>query len=132
MKIPSSLIIQFIRLFDNSKIMEIAIKTGLLKRKKGVLPDTILKVFTLGLLNILNPSLSQIASKCEEFQSGLTISKEAVYKRLEKSSLFLQDVFKFIMQQTMNKVIPVKTATILTQFKDVKVCDSTKITYRIN
>ena len=108
--------------------MEIAMKTGFLKRKKGALPNTVLKVFTLGLLNIPHPSLSQIASKCEEFQSGLTISKEALHKRLEKASLFLQEVFKYIMHQTMNQVIPVKTAAILTQFKDVKVCDSTKIT----
>ncbi len=128
MKISSSLIIQFIRLFDNHKIMEIAIKTGFLKRKKGVLPDTILKVFALGLLNIPHPSLSQIASKCEEFQLGLTISKEAIYKRLEKSSLLLRETFKYMMHQSMNKVIPVKKAAILTQFKDVKVCDSTKIT----
>jgi len=128
MKISSSLIIQFIRLFDNRKIMEIALRTGFLKRKKGVLPSTILKVFTLGLLNTPHPSLSQIASKCEDFQGDLTISKEAIYKRLEKASLFLQEVFKYSMQQAMNKVIPVKTATILTQFKDVKICDSTKIT----
>lgn len=128
MKIPSSLIIQFIRLFDNNKIMEIAIRIGFLKRKKGVLPDTILKVFTFGLINIPNPSLSQVASKCEELQPGLSISKEAIYKRLNKSSLLLQESFKNIMQKTMNKVIPIKTASILTQFKDVKICDSTKIT----
>ncbi|ABR47572.1 transposase, IS4 family protein [Alkaliphilus metalliredigens QYMF] len=128
MKISSSLIIQFIRLFDNNKIMEIAIGTGLLKRQKGMLPDTILKVFTFGLLNIANPSLNQIASKCQAFQPGLTISKEAVYKRLKKSSLFLQETFKHMMQKSMNSVIPVKTAAILEQFKDVKICDSTKIT----
>lgn len=128
MKISSSLIIQPIRLFDNHKIMEIAMNVGFFKRCKGVLPDTILKVFTLGLLNIPHPSLSHVASKYEEYQSGLTISKEAIHKRLEKSSFLLQEVFKYIMCQTMEKIIPVKTADILAQFKNVKVCDSTKIT----
>lgn len=51
-----------------------------------------------------------MASKCEEYQLGLTISKEAIYKRLEKSSFLLQEMFKYIMHQIMNKVISVKTA----------------------
>ncbi|SNT16212.1 hypothetical protein SAMN05446037_104617 [Anaerovirgula multivorans] len=68
MKISSSLIIPFIRFFSNAKIMEIAINTGFLKRKRDILPDTIVKVFIFGLINTPNPSLKQIASKCEKIQ----------------------------------------------------------------
>ena len=128
MKIPSSLIISFIRFFSNAKIMEIAINTGFLKRKRSILPDTIVKVFILGLLNIPNPSLKQIASKCEEIQPGLEITKHAIYNRLPSIALFLQQIFLQFMKIAVEKAVPAKTAEILFQFKDVKICDSTKIT----
>jgi hypothetical protein len=128
MKISSSLIIHFIRFFSNAKIMEIAIASGFIKRRRSLLPDTIVKVFVFGLITIINPSLNQIASKCEEFQLGLTISKNAVFKKLPSAANLLKSIFANAMTMTISKVLPINTARILSQFKDVKICDSTKIT----
>lgn len=107
--------------------METALNTGFLKRKRGVLPDTILKVFIFGLINMANPSLKQIASKCEKLQPGLRITKNAIFNRLPAIAQFLQHIFKETMNITIQKVVPAKSAIILAQFKDVKICDSTKI-----
>lgn len=128
MQISASLIIPFIQFFSNTKIMAIAQKTGFLKRKRGIMPDTVVKVFVFKLATILNPSLKQIASICEEAQPGLTITKNAVYKRLPSMSLFLQNIFAETMKMSLKRALPARTASILSQFKDVKICDSTKIT----
>lgn len=128
MNIPSSLIINFIRFFSNAKIMEIASNTGFIKRKRNLMPETIVKVFVFGLTNIVNPSLNQIASKWEEFQHGLTITKTAVFNKLPSAAKLLKDIFAETMTMAAGKVLPVKTAKVLSQFKDVKICDSTKIT----
>jgi hypothetical protein len=108
--------------------MEIAKYTGFTKRRTMLIPETLVKVFTFGLLNIPNPSLNEIASKCEELQPGLQISKVAIHKRLKKTSMLLQEVFKETMQTTINNMLAVKITKIFSQFKDVKICDSTKIT----
>lgn len=108
--------------------MEIAKYTGFTKRRTMLIPETLVKVFTFGLLNIPNPSLNEIASKCEELQPGLQISKVAIHKRLKKTSMLLQEVFKETMQITINNMLEVKTTKIFSQFRDVKICDSTKIT----
>jgi hypothetical protein len=128
MKTTTSLIIRFISFFSKLKIMEIAILTGFLKRKRNLLPDTVVKVFTFGLLNIPNPSLNVIASKCEEFQEGLRITKNGIYNRLSAAALLLKEIFKQTMAITLKNIIPAKSAEILSQFKDVKIADSTKIT----
>ncbi len=128
MKISSSLIIPFIRFFSNTKIMEIAQNTGFLKRKRDILPETFVKVFVFKLATVINPSLKQIASMCEEIQPGLTISKTAIHKRLPSASLFLQSIFAETMKMTIKKAMPAKAANILSTFSDVKICDSTKIT----
>lgn len=128
MKISSSLIITFIKFFSSTKIMEIAIKSGFIKRKRSLMPDTLVKVFTFALANIVNPSLNQIASKCEEFQPGLTISKTAIFNKMPSAAKFLKSIFIETMAMAVGKALPIKTAKILSQFKDVKICDSTKIT----
>lgn len=128
MKISSSLIINAIRFLNHINIMEIAKYTGFTKRRTMLIPQTLVKVFTFGLLNTPTPSLNEIASKCEELQSGLQISKVAIHKRLKKTSMLLQEVFKETMQITINNMLAVKTTKIFSQFKDVKIYDSTKIT----
>lgn len=108
--------------------METAFNSGFIKRRRSLMPETIVKVFAFGLVNIINPSLNQIASKCEEFQSGLTISKNAIFKKLPSAAKFLKSIFAETMTMAVGKALPVKTAKVLSQFKDVKICDSTKIT----
>jgi hypothetical protein len=108
--------------------MEIAVNTGFLKRKLSILPDTIVKVFIFGLLNTPNPYLKQIVSKCEKIQPGLRITKNAIYNRLPNISKFLQYIFTDTMKFTLQKSVSAKTVKILSQFRDVKICDSTKIT----
>lgn len=127
MKISSSHIIPFIKLFSNTKIMDFATKVGFMKRKRSILPDTIVKVFIFGLAGMDNPSLNQIADKCEEFQPGLSISKVGIFKKLKVTSSLLQNIFYEILKITAQKAIKVKTANVLSNFTDVKICDSTKI-----
>lgn len=43
----------------HTKIMEIAQNTDLIKRQRKFSPDTILKIFTFGLLNNADPSLKE-------------------------------------------------------------------------
>lgn len=108
--------------------METAFKSGFIKRKRGLMPETVVKVFTLGLANIVNPSLNQVASKCEEFQTGLTITKTAIFNRMPSAAKFLKSIFAETMIIAVGKALPIKAANILSVFKDVKICDSTKIT----
>lgn len=108
--------------------MEIAINSGFIKRRRSLMPDTIVKVFAFALSNIANPSLNQIASKCEEFQYGLTISKTAIFNKLPSAAKLLKNIFIETMAMAIGKTLPIKTAEVLSQFKDVKICDSTKIT----
>jgi len=108
--------------------MEVAINTGFIKRRRSLMPDTIVKVFAFALSNIVNPSLNQIASKCEEFQPGLTISKTAIFNKLPSAAKLLKSIFIETMQMAVGKTLHIKTAEVLSQFKDVKICDSTKIT----
>lgn len=107
--------------------MEIAQNTGLVKRKRKLMPDTILKVFTFGLLNIPNPSLKQIAAKCEDVQQHLEITKNGVYNRLNKISTFLLKMFNLSLQSALRSNVKVETTPVLTQFKDIKIYDSTRI-----
>lgn len=123
----SSPIIPFIKFFNKNKIKKIAQNTGLVKRERKLSPDTILKVFTFGLLSISNPSLKQITSKCKSMQPDLQISKQAIYKRLDKISAFLKKIFSLSIQFSLKGSLTAETSQILCQFKDVKIYDSTRI-----
>jgi hypothetical protein len=107
--------------------MKLAKNSGFIKRVRNILPDTIVKVFVFGLVNVTDPSLLQIASKCEDFQPNLSISKNAIYKKLQSTSQLLQNIFAEAMMLSIKKTLRVKHIEILSHFKDVKVCDSTKI-----
>lgn len=123
----SSPIIQLIEFFGKAKLMKLAKQTGLIKRQRKLMPDTVLKVFTFGLFRTANPSLKQIVSKCRDIQLGLKISRQAIHKKLDKISDFLKVIFSLAMNFTINKSLSVETAEILSQFEDVKIYDSTRI-----
>jgi hypothetical protein len=125
--IPISLIISFIAVLGKAKIMEIAREKGFLVRNSKLEPDTIVKVFTFGLWDTPNPSLKQTACKCEEIQSGLKISKVAIFNRL-KTSAALLFIKRIAVEHSARKAVNVKTTGVLNQFTDIKICDSTKIT----
>jgi len=121
-------IIQLIDFFGKEKLVEIAEQTGLLKRQRKLMPDTILKVFTFGLFNSADPSLKQIVSKCRDVEKGLKISKQAIHNKLDKISDFLKEMFGLSMNFTINESLAVEIVEIISQFKDVKIYDSSRIT----
>lgn len=108
--------------------MTITEKIGFCIRQTKLEPDTIVKVFTFGLWNIPNPSLQQIASKCEDIQYGLTITRSRIAQRLESSAKLLKEVFRRAFEYSARKATAVTTSGILSSFDGVKVCDSTKVT----
>ncbi|MCK8826122.1 IS4 family transposase [Fuchsiella alkaliacetigena] len=120
-------IIQLIDFFGKTKLIKLAEQIGLIKRQRKLMPDTILKVFTFGLLGSDDPSLKVIASQCQEIEPNLRITKQAIHQKLGEIATFLKLMFTLAMDFTANKLLSVETAKILTQFEDIKIYDSTRI-----
>ncbi|WHH60689.1 IS4 family transposase [Petroclostridium sp. X23] len=127
-QVPISLIISFICFLGKTKILEISKDTGFTVRRSKLLPDTIVKVFTFGLWDTPNPSLRQTASKCENIQRGLSITREGLFQRLATSALLLKQVFQSAVEYSAKRAITVQNLDVLQAFTDVKICDSSKVT----
>jgi len=116
----------FINGILSHKINNIGKSVGFIKRNDGkLLPSTFVKAFTLGTLNISNPTLQLVANICEDLQDGLTLSKVAIYQRLGVGSELLKEVLKECLSYAISFSSKACAVDILKQFSDVDIFDST-------
>ena len=98
------------------------------KRKKGLKLKTFLIAFTLKLCMMTNVTLEGLANQCVGLQYGLSIQKQALSNRLEQGSkelrILLAGTTKALLK---NKAGVLMTATILGQFDNVYIIDSTTL-----
>lgn len=119
---------EFINSIKTQRINELSKKVGFVKRSDGkLLPTTFVKAMTLGMLNVYNPTLHRIAESCESFQEGLRISEEAIFQRLKQGSDLLKELFKSVIDDAVSNSVRVCSTSLLNQFSNVYICDSTLI-----
>jgi hypothetical protein len=113
----------------NRKIGILAKQVGFTKRNDGkLLPETFVKAFTFGLLNESNPTLVAIANACEGIQKELSISKEAIYQRMEAGTALLKEIFAKSIEYSVNTAIEACDPEVLKRFNNVYIVDSSIIT----
>lgn len=71
--------------------------------------------------------METIADKCCEIQYGLSLTKQALSKRLELGALLLKEILTTATEYAASHEISTEIIEVLKQFKDVRICDSTII-----
>lgn len=125
-KLNISLVSDFGKVFRPYQIMEKAEQIGFAKRDDGKLsPITFVKAMTVGIANDVKATLEHITCKCEEIQTGLKITRQALYQRLEVGVELLKAMFELSLEYAYEKVNNINTIGVFTYFKNVYICDST-------
>lgn len=125
LNISITFIWSLIKFLTSREIEEIAKETGYTKRAKGVGATAFYQAFTIGIWGLHHVSLDTIASKCCELQYGLTLSKQALFKRLKGGAILLRHILTDAFAYAALYEVSTECIEILKQFKDVKICDST-------
>lgn len=98
------------------------------KQREGFLtPITFLIAFTFGLHELNDITLDLLASKCEEIQDNLKLTKQALFQRLEFGAEFLKEIYLTSFSKYTNTTQEFKHIDVLNQFSDVKFTDGTTI-----
>lgn len=121
------LVSRLFKLFIPSTIEEIAKSSGFMKRHSKLLPETFAKAMSLGLLDSKNITEEVIAEKCSVIQNGLSLSKQAISKRLNECTDFLQELLKKAFSLIYSNALEIHSSLLLNYFSDVKLLDATTI-----
>ena len=98
------------------------------KRDVGLKLITFLQVFTITICSIKKVTLESLAFECEELQHGLTITKQALQKRLYEGKKSLELLLAATIITVMTyKIDEPTTVTVLNQFSAVLITDATTI-----
>lgn len=112
---------------QKNKIQQHALMSKFKQRKYGLKSFTFLLAFTVGLHSLNEITLDLLASKCEEFQEDLSLTKQALFQKLETGTTFLKNIYLEIFSTTINNNFKFKHIEVLEQFSDVKFTDGTTI-----
>lgn len=123
--ISITVIFQLIKFFTTWKVEEMAREVGFTKRDKGLKANTFLKAFTAGVWGLHEITLDLLANECCKFQGGLTLTKQALFKRLGNGSVLLKNLLALAVTYAARHSITTDVVTVLKQFKNVYLCDST-------
>ena len=121
------LVSRLFKLFIPSSIESIAKSVGFMKRHSKLLPETFVKAMSLGLLDSKNITEEVIVEKCAVIQNGVSLSKQAISKRLNESTLFLQELLKQAFALIYDNALVNHSSLLLNYFSDVKLLDATTI-----
>ena len=123
-------IVPVIKFLNNRRIKNIIGNLSIFVRESKIQAMTVVKVFCFGLLDIPNASLRQIASKMEDVQGGIKLTRQAVFKKLSQCVELLKEVFKLAIEYSMAVCESLESDYIsgITDFSDIILCDSTFIT----
>lgn len=122
-----TVICRLIKVLTGRKIDEISGEIGFNKRKTGLKAVTFFKAFTIGIWNVHDITLDIIASKCEEFQYGLSLKKQSLLNRLKLGVELMKQCLGMATNFAIKNSLNNETIEVLKQFKDVLICDSTTI-----
>ena len=95
-----SVIEDFINMFTKD-FENLGKETGFIKREGNLKATRFIIAFSLALLDIHKLSLKNIATKCEEYQNDLKISKQAIFSRLESGKVLMKAAF----EKTTNEIL---------------------------
>lgn len=126
-KISIAIIMQLIKTFASSEINAVGEKVGFNKRDSGLKVFTFFKAFTIGTWDAHEVTLEIIAGKCEEFQYGLKLTKQALWDRLGLGAKLMKQLLGIATGFAVKNSYKAETMEILKQFKDVLICDATTI-----
>lgn len=119
-------LVDFINITKN-KIDEIAKRNGFKIREGKLKPETFVMAMTVGQAELHEVTLDTIAGKCEEYQDGLEISKQAIHQRMLVGSKVMKEVFDIVYNDMLRKAVKLICIDILKQFTDIKINDGTTI-----
>jgi len=123
--ISITVIMELIKVLTTCQIQVAAEKVGFSKRKKGLKASTFLRAFSFGIWGLHDITLNLLAEKCCETQYGLTLTKQALSKRLKAGAELLKELLSIALAFATKHSVTTETAAILKQFKNVYICDST-------
>ena len=121
------LVSRLFKLFIPSFIENVAKSSGFMKRHSKLLPETFAKAMSLGLLDSKNITEEVIAEKCATIQNGVSLTKQAISKRLGDSIPFLQELLKRAFSLIYDNALESHSSLMLNYFSDVKLLDATTI-----
>ena len=121
-----SIVEEFINMFTKN-FENLGKETGFIKREGNLNAITFIMAFSLSLLDIHKLSLKNIATKCEEYQMGLKISKQAIFDRLKTGKVLMKAAFEKTTNEILFRRVSMETMEVLKQFSDIKITDSTTI-----
>jgi len=121
------LVSRLFKLFIPSIIEETAKSSGFMKRHSKLLPETFAKSMSLGLLDCKNITEEVIAEKCASIQNGVSLSKQAIAKRLKESIPFLKELLQRAFSLIYANALEDHTSLLLNYFSDIKILDATTI-----
>ena len=121
-----SIVEEFINMFTKN-FENLGKETGFIKREGNLNAITFIMAFSLSLLDIHKLLLKNIATKCEEYQIGLKISKQAIFDRLKTGKVLMKAAFEKTTNEILFRRVSMETMEVLKQFSDIKITDSTTI-----
>lgn len=127
LNINITLIWGLIKFFTSREIQEAAEATGFKRRESKLQPDTFFKAFTVGLWSLHIVTLTTLASKCEDLQEQLKLTRQGLFGRMGTGAAFLKELLNQAMDHAAKKILSTETVEVLKQFQDVYVCDSSII-----
>ena len=112
---------------QKEKINFLAMITKFKQREGYLNAITFLLTFTVGLHELNDITLDLLASKCEEYQAELNLTKQGLFQRLDNGSNFLENFFITSFEKAVNANCKFNDIDVLQQFDDVKFTDGTTI-----
>jgi len=82
---------------------------------------------TAGQTELHEVTLDTLVGKLEEFQEGLSVTKQALHPRMKKGSELLKEVYNLAFADISQKSTKLEHMEVLKQFKDIKITDGTTI-----
>jgi len=109
------------------KINEFAEETGFKVRESKIKPETFVLGLTAGQTELHEVTLDTLVGKLEEFQKGLSVTKQALHPRMDKGVDLLIKVYNLAFTDISQKSTNLEHIEVLKQFKDIKITDGTTI-----
>jgi len=116
-----------IKMLTQRQIEEKANEICFSKRNSGLEATTFFKAFTFELWNVHEITLDIIAGKCENLQYGLSLSKQALFERLEIGAKLMKEMLGLAFDLATKKAYSAEIISVLKQFENVYIADSTTI-----
>lgn len=121
------LVSKLLKFFIPKNIEKIAKDTGFMKRHSKILPTTIAKALTFGLLGEDNITEEAIALKCSHLQNGLSVTKQAIKNKLKGAVPFLKQLLVESFKLVYSSLLDACLNPLLNFFDDIKLLDATTI-----